>query len=102
MVEEKVITEGLFLFERILRSSCGKTCGGKEYSFIPTDIYIDGERGGRCLHPFKLYKRKRESKGTLPVVGEERRCPYDWKPFEGGNYFLFTVVLVFSIHLFTT
>ena len=102
MVEEKMITEGLFLFERILRSNCGKTCGGKEYSFIPTDIYIDGERGIRCLYPFKLCKRKRESKGTLPVIGAEWRCPYDWKPFAGGNYFLFTVVLVFSIHLFTT
>ena len=71
------------------------------YSFIPTDICIDGERGIRRHHPFKLGKRKRESKGTLSIIGGEWRHPHSWKSFDGSSSLLFAVEYVFSIHFFT-
>lgn len=62
LVVEKMIKDGRFRFERILRANCGESWVWQEYSFsfIPTDIYIDGERGGRGLHLFKLCKRKKK------------------------------------------
>ena len=70
------------------------------YSFIPTDIYIDGERGIRRHHPFKLGKRKRESKGNLSIIGGERRHPHSWKSFDGSNSLLFAVECVFHTFLY--
>ena len=40
-----MITEGFFLFERILGANCGKTCGGQEYSFIHSFQQIFAQMG---------------------------------------------------------
>ena len=104
MVEDNKWSQKGFSF---LKESLGQTVerlveGKNIHLFIHSNRYLHRwQRGIGRHHPFKLGKREKEGKGTLSIIGGERRHPHNWKSFDGNNSLLFAVEYVFSIHFFT-